>query len=113
MEIALLVLHYLTLVVLVIGYLQSMNPGHATPLMVWGARLQLLSGLILAGAASMGDDKVSPVFLAIKLLVMLAVLALTEMSAARARRGEGNPTLVHAAIGLVLLNVVLAYSLPR
>ena len=113
MEIAALVLHYLTLLVLIVGYLQSMNPGHATPLMVWGARAQLLSGLVIAAVASMGDDKVSPVFLAVKLLVMVGVLAVTEMSAARARRDAANPMLVHAAIALVLLNTVLAYTLPR
>lgn len=113
MEIAALILHYVTLLVLLVGYLQSMNPGHATPLMVWGARLQLLSGLLIAGVESMGDEKISPVFLAVKLLVMLGVVAVTEMSAAKAKRGEENPTLVHVAIGLVLLNAVLAYTLPR
>ncbi|AKT50121.1 hypothetical protein [Arsenicicoccus sp. oral taxon 190] len=110
MSIAFLVLHYLSLAVLVFGYVQSIERGAATTLMAWGARLQLLTGLLLVMAAEMAENA-NHTFIGIKLVVMLAVLGLTEVSHARGRRGETRPLLVHLAAALVLVNVVVAYTM--
>ncbi|MCH8612221.1 hypothetical protein [Arsenicicoccus dermatophilus] len=112
MTIAFLVLHYLTLAVLIFGYVQSIEAGAATKTMVWGARLQLLTGLLLTMAAEMAKDA-NHAFVGIKLVVMLAVVGLTEVSHARGRRGQVKPALVHAAAALVLVNVVVAYTMPH
>ena len=52
-------------------------------------------------------------FIGIKLLVMLGVVALTEISHARGRRGEAKPALLHAAAALVVVNLIVAYTLPH
>lgn len=112
MTLALLVLHYLTLALLVFGYVQSIEPGAATKLMAWGARLQLLSGLALVVLEEM-EGNAPHMFIGIKLLVMLGVVALTEISHACGRRGEAKPALLHAAAALVVVNLIVAYTLPH
>lgn len=112
MTLAFLVLHYCSLAVLVLGYVQSMERGVASTLMAWGARLQLLTGLLLVMVAEMHHDA-NHVFIGIKLLIMLVILGLTEASHAQGKRGVVKPALLHTAAILVMVNVVVAYSLPR
>ena len=42
------------------------------------------------------------------LAIALGVVACAEIAAARERRGQGNPNLVHAAGGLAVLNTLVA-----
>src|SRR5690606_28703195 len=84
------VTHMLGLAALVRGYLVAVT--HSTEglvpntVMVWGARVQLLTGLILVGLAEGAlDYEVNQTKIGVKLVVAIAVAALTEIAAARAR----------------------------
>ena len=101
------VLHLLGLAA-VVGSAVFVARGVPTPALVWGARAQLVTGLILVGLAEAGDDPVNHTKVGVKLVVALAVAACAEIAAARERRGEGKPELVHAAGGLAVLNTMVA-----
>lgn len=106
--------HLLGLAALVGSYLVALTRrgGPLVPdqVMVWGARVQVVSGLALVGIAEAAlDAEVNHVKIGVKLVVALAVAALVEITAARGRRGEAvAPALVHAAGALAILNVVVA-----
>lgn len=109
------VTHMLGLAALVGGYLvaASRSGGELVPgaVMVWGARVQLLTGLILTGIASgaLDDMDVNNTKIAVKLVIALAVVALTEIAAGRARRGQPVAAgLVHGAGVLAIVNVLVA-----
>ena len=101
------VLHLLGLAA-IIGSAVFVSRGVTTPALVWGARAQILTGLLLVGLGEAGDDPVNHTKVGVKLLVALGVAACAEIAAARERRGEGNPNLVHAAGGLAVLNTAIA-----
>ena len=101
------VLHLLGLAA-IIGSAVFVSRGVPTPALVWGARAQILTGLLLVGLGEAGDDPVNHTKVGVKLLVALGVAACAEIAAARERRGEGNPNLVHAAGGIAVLNTAIA-----
>lgn len=116
------VMHLLGMAAIVGGYLAVRHQPRIIAPMLWGARAQVLTGLILVGFAQMGDegDKPNNAKIAVKLLVALAVLACTEIASARQRKAVAAtalvatdatgpaPGLVHAAAGLAVLNVLVA-----
>lgn len=109
------VTHMLGLAALVGGYLVAVTRQAEglvpNTVMLWGARLQLLTGLILVGLASgaMDDMEVNNTKIAVKLVVALAVAALTEIAAGRSRRGQLVAAgMVHAAGALAIVNVLVA-----
>ncbi|NMN93442.1 hypothetical protein [Antrihabitans stalactiti] len=79
--------------------------------MVWGARAQIITGIILVGMAesidSLGKDP-DHAKLGVKLVVALAVAAAAEIGRGKAKRGEFVPALTHVAGLLAILNVVVA-----
>ena len=101
------VLHLLGLAA-IIGSAVFVARGVVTPALVWGARAQIVTGLVLVGLAEMGDDPVNHTKVGVKLLVALAVAACAEIAAGRERRGQGRPELVHAAGGLAVFNTMVA-----
>lgn len=104
---ALVLVHLVCMAALVGGYFVAVTQaGTPNPVMVWGARLQLLSGVALMGVATVqgGADQM---WLGIKLLIALAVVACVEIANARNRDGRPVPALVHVAGGLALVNVVI------
>ena len=101
------VLHLLGLAAIV-GSAVFVARGVPTPALVWGARAQILTGLLLVGLNEAGDDPVNHTKIGVKLLVALGVAACAEIAAGRERRGQGNPNLVHAAGGLAVLNTLVA-----
>jgi len=101
------ILHLLGLAA-IIGSAVFVARGVPTPALVWGARAQILTGLILVGLGEAGDDPVNHTKIGVKLLIALGVAACAEIAAARERKGQGNPQLVHAAGGLAVLNVLVA-----
>jgi len=103
-----LVLHFLALAAILGGWIAQRTGGHALSAMVWGARAQLLIGLLLVGLNEMNDESLIHAKVAVKLLVAIAVAACAEIAAARARKGEPKPALVDAAAGLTVLNVLVA-----
>lgn len=113
---ALVVLHLLGMAALVGGWLtvevttrsgSALAPG---PVVLWGARLQLLTGLALVGLGEAVLDKdYDSTKIAVKLVVALAVAALVEIASGRSRRGRAvAPGMVHAAGALGVLNVLVA-----
>ncbi|WP_404384556.1 hypothetical protein LL946_02770 [Knoellia locipacati] len=82
--------------------------GVPTPALVWGARAQIVTGLVLVGLNEAGDGDVNHTKVGVKLLVALAVAACAEIAAGRERRGQGNPNLVHAAGALAVVNTLVA-----
>ncbi|WP_256840947.1 hypothetical protein [Ornithinimicrobium cryptoxanthini] len=109
------VAHMLGLAALVGGYLVAVTRSAEglvpNVVMVWGARVQLLSGLILVGIAegALDDIEVNQMKIGVKLLVAIAVAALTEIAAAKARKGQPVAGgMVHAAGALAVVNVLVA-----
>ena len=91
----LVLLHLLFMAALIGGYFVAATQRSGT-------------GLALMGVAIADDLDVNHTKLGIKLLIALAVVALAEISAGKQKRGAANPTLVHIAGVLALVNVVIA-----
>ncbi|QNG18039.1 hypothetical protein G4H71_03930 [Rhodococcus triatomae] len=103
------VVHMLGLAALVGGYLAVAKAPRITELVVWGARIQFLSGLILVGLGEGALDKdYDHAKIAVKLVVSLVVVTLAEITRGKQKRDEGNPTMVHVVGGLAVLNVLVA-----
>ncbi|MGN6635287.1 MAG: hypothetical protein ACTHJ6_07470 [Oryzihumus sp.] len=106
-----LVLHLLGMAAIVGGWFAVVRSPRIAEPIVWGARAQILTGLILVGLAEAGwsDHKPDNAWVAVKLVVALAVVALSEITRAKNRRGESfNPNLVHAVGGLAVVNLLVA-----
>ena len=101
------VLHLLGMAA-IIGSAVFVARGAVTPALVWGARAQLLTGILLVGLVQANDEEVDNTKIAVKLLVAVAVVACAEIAAAKERKGEGRPQLVNAAGALAVLNVLVA-----
>lgn len=103
------VLHLLGMAAIVGGWLAHRlgAAGAMTPL-VWGARAQVVTGLLLVGFNEMGDKELNHAKIGVKLVVALAVAACAEIANAKAKRNEDNATLVNAAFGLTVVNVCVA-----
>ncbi len=116
------VVHLLGMAAIVGGWLAVRHDVRVIPAILWGARVQVLTGLILAGLASMDkDDPPNNGKLGVKLIVALVVLAMTEMANARQKRAEGSgaaarasgvdagvASKVNLAAYLAILNVAIA-----
>ncbi|MEU4647133.1 hypothetical protein [Nocardia fluminea] len=103
------VTHLLGMAAVVGGYVASRPV--VSELMVWGARAQLITGVILAGLASAVDslDKdPDTTKLAVKLIVSVAVAAFAEMGRGDAKRGKQIDWMTDAAGGLAIVNVLVA-----
>lgn len=72
--------------------------------LVWGARAQLLIGLLLVGL----NEDLNNTKLAVKLVVTLIVVGCAEIARVRARKGTPQPVLVHAAAAATVVNVLVA-----
>lgn len=93
----------------IIGSAVFVARGAVTPALVWGARAQLVTGILLVGLVQANDEEVNNAKIGVKLLVAIAVAACAEIAAAKQRKGAGaRPQLVHAAAALALLNVAVA-----
>lgn len=100
--------HWGGLALLVVGYIMSLAQGAIHSVMVWGARLQFLLGLALVGAGEMAGYPMNHMWVGVKLVVALAVVALCEISRARAKKGRNVPVLMHIAAALVVVNTLYA-----
>lgn len=103
------VLHLLGMAAILGGWLAMRlgAPRGLVPL-VWGARAQVLIGIILVGLNEMAQEDVNNVKIGVKLLVALAVVACAEIARARTKKGTDQPALVNAAFALALVNVLVA-----
>lgn len=104
------VTHLIGMAALVGGWIAFVSGAKATSVIVWGARAQLISGIVLVGMLEMGMTDGSPnhAKIGVKLLVAIAVAACAEIAAGKQRKGEAKPALLNAAGGLAILNVLVA-----
>lgn len=123
-----LVLHLLGMAAILGGWFATRHEGRVHPAVLWGARAQILTGLVLVGLVEAAADPQDPPNhpkLGVKLVVALAVVACMEIANARQRRagvgdqplsGGGAATvatlpavnLVRVGVALTLLNVLVA-----
>ncbi|WP_405137251.1 hypothetical protein [Nocardia sp. NBC_01388] len=103
------VAHLLGMAAVVGGYIAAQP--RVSELMVWGARAQLVTGIILVGMAesigSLDKDLNMPKVIT-KLVVAVLVAGFAEVGRADAKRGKALPWMTHAAGGLAILNVFIA-----
>lgn len=107
----LVVAHLLGMAALVGGWLVLLAGASSTTVMAWGARAQLVTGLVLVGLAegvSSLDEDLDHAKIGVKLVVAIAAVALVEIGRARTKRGQDGAALVRAAGALGVLNVVVA-----
>ncbi|MEV0685808.1 hypothetical protein AB0I35_18280 [Nocardia sp. NPDC050378] len=103
------VTHLLGMAAVVGGYVASRPV--VSELMVWGARAQLVTGVILAGLASgveSLDKEPDTTKLAVKLVISIAVAGFAEVGRADAKRGKQVGWMTDAAGGLAIVNVLVA-----
>jgi hypothetical protein len=106
----LIAVHLLGMAAIVGGWFTVLKAPRVLPSMVWGARLQVISGFLLWGILESGaaDDAGDPnrVKLTVKLLVAIAVVGLAESNL---KKGDQvNPRIVHAIGALAVVNVLIA-----
>ncbi|MGL5866247.1 MAG: hypothetical protein ACRCYX_10320 [Dermatophilaceae bacterium] len=105
----LFVLAHLLGMAAIVGSAVLVARDRVTPALIWGARAQFVTGLLLVGLLEMGDDPVNHTKVGVKLVVGLAVTACAEIAAGRARRGAAqHAILVRAAGWLAVLNTAVA-----
>ncbi|MFC7448527.1 hypothetical protein [Rhodococcus daqingensis] len=102
-------IHLLGMAAIVGGYFAVLAEPRVSEVMVWGARVQFLTGLIIVGLGEGALDKdYNHTKIAVKLVLSLAVVALAEIGRGKQKRGEGNPNLAHAAGGLAIVAALVA-----
>lgn len=105
----LVVAHFLGLAALIGGWIATKVGSTALSPVVWGARVQLLTGLLIVTVAETSFDfELNHMKIGVKLIVALGAVAAAEIAAARARKNDPKQTLVDAAGGLAILNVLVA-----
>ncbi|QBJ97734.1 hypothetical protein ERC79_18655 [Rhodococcus sp. ABRD24] len=101
--------HLLGMAAIVGGYLSVLQAPRISEVIVWGARVQLLTGLAIVGIGEGALDKdYNHIKVGVKLLVTLVVVALAEIGRAREKRSEGNVNIVHAVGVLAIVNALIA-----
>lgn len=113
LRIVLLILHFIGLAAILGPALDQLTAQvkRITPVMVWGARLQLLIGLGLVALAEIragesDDFEVDHVKIAVKLVIALAIVGLAE-----ATRKRENPVVPFWLVtGLTAANIVVAVA---
>jgi uncharacterized membrane protein HdeD (DUF308 family) len=101
----LVLVHTLGLAALIGGAFVQWNAANkqASPSMLWGARVQLISGLVLWGLVEATEQNVHHFKFATKLVFNIVVVGILESS----RRSLSNNGFM-ASLGLSVLNVALA-----
>lgn len=77
-----------------------------SPLIVWAARIQFLTGLVLAGLVSSGDHPPSVAWMATKLIVALAVVGVAESN----RKKDVASRAVALIFALTTVNIIVAFA---
>ena len=100
------VIHLLGMAALVGSYFTVLKAPSTTEVMVWGARMQFVSGLIIVGLGEGALDKnYIHAKIAVKLVLSLVIVALAEITRAKQKKGQPNPNLVHVVGGLSIVTV--------
>ena len=106
----LIVVHLLGMAAIVGSWFTVLRAPRVLPPMVWGARLQIVSGFLLWGILESGaaDDAGDPdrIKLTIKLVIGFVIAGLAESNA---KKGDQvNPRIVHVIGLLAVTNVLIA-----
>lgn len=105
----LLALHLVGMAAIIGGWLAVAAHPRIVPAMVWGARAQLVTGVLLVWVVQSTDDDLNNTKVAVKFVVALAVAACAEMALAKHRRDDSDQgQLATAAAGLALANLLVA-----
>jgi len=120
----LVVLHLLGAAAIIGPWLAAPRSGRIRMAMVWGARAQLVTGILLVGLHEMSSDPADELIRAkigVKLVIAVACVACAEIANGRQRRalsaadgdggagaGGGSTTAVLPATGLVQATAILA-----
>lgn len=100
--------HLLGMAAIVGGFFATLKSDSPNAAMVWGGRAQLLTGLALVGIAESQKWQIDHMWVGAKLVIAFIVVALLEVAAGKAKKGQHAKPLVHAAAGLAILNVIIA-----
>ena len=107
----LVVLHLLGMAAVVGGWIAVRSGRTVIAPVVWGARAQIVTGILLVGIASaIKDDEhtVNNTKIAVKLVIALVVAATAEIGHARSKRGEDAGTLLDVSGSAAVVNVGVA-----
>lgn len=103
------VLHLLGMAAILGGWFTDRQNGRGgLKLLVWGARIQLLTGLILVGLHEALGDDLNYAKITTKLVVAIMAVGCAEFAATRQRRGASYAKLASAAAAATLINVLVA-----
>lgn len=104
----LLFAHLLGMAAIVGGFFATLRSPRANGAMVWGARAQLLTGLLLVGLAEAQQWEINHMWVGVKLVIAFIVTGLVEVASSKEKKGQASATLVQAAGALAILNVIIA-----
>lgn len=103
------VLHFLGLAAILGGWLAvRLGAEKGRLVLVWGARAQLLIGVVLVGLLELMQADLTMAKIAVKLVVALGVVASAEIANARQSKGKNAPILLDVAAALAVLNILVA-----
>ncbi|MEI2778640.1 MAG: hypothetical protein V9G19_22270 [Tetrasphaera sp.] len=109
---ALVLAHLIGMACIVGGWIslraRGVESGRGLSVVVWGARVQILTGLVIVALKESQDQPLNHAKIGVKLAVALACGACAEMAAARARRGSNDGRLIDYAGVLGILNTAVA-----
>ena len=100
--------HIAAWVVVILGYLKDVGEPRINLWMAHGLTVAFVLGLVLVGIASGSDEVKDPnnAKVAVKTVVALTALGLAHST----RRRPAPNQLAHVVAGLVLVNILIAYS---
>lgn len=103
-------LHLLGMAALVGGWLGAWvkKLGEVPSLVVWGARAQIVTGLLLVGLLEAMDKDVNHAKIGVKLALAVAAAAGAEIGAAKDRKGQSSATMLTLAGGAGLAAMAVA-----
>ncbi|MEU3847273.1 hypothetical protein AB0E44_09795 [Micrococcus terreus] len=104
-----LFLHFVGTAALLGGWLATFRNPTVLQWQHIGAWIQLVTGVALVGLLEMGDGQVNHIKIAVKLVVLIAVLVAAIIGRRKVAKDQPVSTgLAHAVGGLTLVNVALA-----
>ncbi|GAA1122178.1 hypothetical protein [Citricoccus alkalitolerans] len=102
-------IHIISAAAIVGGWLAHFKNPTVTKSQWWGSWGMIVSGLLLAGLAEMGDGPVNHAKIGVKLVVGLGVFITALLGRRKENKGEPVSTgLAHATGGLGLINILIA-----
>ncbi|MCW1249101.1 hypothetical protein ODZ83_02665 [Acaricomes phytoseiuli] len=103
-------LHILGAAAIVGAWFVTFKKPTVLPIQLWGAILQLVTGLALVGiAGATRDPNINYIKITVKLVITIAVLIPAIIGYRKAQKGEPVSTgLAHAVGGMAVINIAVA-----